>query len=55
MPCALCGATDSFLDEVITDDQGGRMHVCSDSDYCQERQAEQVQQAESAVEQGGAA
>lgn len=36
--CALCGATDSFLDEVITDDQGTRMHVCSDSDYCQERQ-----------------
>jgi len=38
-PCALCGATDTFLDEVITDDQGGRMHVCSDSDHCQERQA----------------
>ncbi len=37
--CALCGATDSFLDEIITDDQGGRMHVCSDSDHCQERQA----------------
>jgi alpha-D-ribose 1-methylphosphonate 5-phosphate C-P lyase len=40
--CALCGATDSFLDEVIMDDQGGRMHVCSDSDYCQERQARQA-------------
>ncbi len=36
--CALCGAEDSFLDEVITDDAGGRMHVCSDSDYCQSRQ-----------------
>ena len=35
--CALCGAADSFLDEVITDDQGGRMFVCSDSDYCQRR------------------
>jgi alpha-D-ribose 1-methylphosphonate 5-phosphate C-P lyase len=33
-PCALCGATDSFLDEVVTDDRGGRMFVCSDSDYC---------------------
>jgi len=33
--CALCGATDSFLDEVIMDDAGQRMHVCSDSDYCQ--------------------
>ncbi|QLA82647.1 carbon-phosphorus lyase [Acidovorax sp. JMULE5] len=50
--CALCGATDSFLDEVITDDQGGRMHVCSDSDYCQERQA---RQAETAQVEGGAA
>lgn len=35
--CALCGAEDTFLDEVIIDDQGGRMFVCSDSDYCQER------------------
>jgi len=37
-PCALCGATDSFLDEVITDDHGTRMFVCSDSDYCRTRQ-----------------
>lgn len=37
-PCALCGATDAFLDEVITGDQGQRMHVCSDSDHCQQRQ-----------------
>jgi alpha-D-ribose 1-methylphosphonate 5-phosphate C-P lyase len=37
-PCALCGATDSFLDEVITDDRGTRMFVCSDSDYCRTRQ-----------------
>ncbi|WP_325169275.1 alpha-D-ribose 1-methylphosphonate 5-phosphate C-P-lyase PhnJ [Pandoraea sputorum] len=35
--CALCGATDSFLDEVITDDEGTRMYVCSDSDYCGDR------------------
>jgi alpha-D-ribose 1-methylphosphonate 5-phosphate C-P lyase len=35
--CALCGARDSFLDEVITDDHGSRMFVCSDSDYCQSR------------------
>ncbi|WP_088743445.1 alpha-D-ribose 1-methylphosphonate 5-phosphate C-P-lyase PhnJ [Cobetia sp. QF-1] len=39
-PCELCGATDSFLDEVITDDQGGRMFVCSDTDYCQNRREE---------------
>ncbi|HLF24510.1 MAG TPA: alpha-D-ribose 1-methylphosphonate 5-phosphate C-P-lyase PhnJ, partial [Burkholderiales bacterium] len=38
-PCAFCGATDSFLDEVITDDRGGRMFVCSDSDYCSRRRA----------------
>jgi len=37
--CALCGSTESYLDEVITDDQGGRMYVCSDTDYCNERQA----------------
>jgi len=36
--CALCGAEESFLDEVILDDQGNRMFVCSDSDFCQERQ-----------------
>lgn len=36
-PCQLCGATDSFLDEVIVDDSGGRMFVCSDSHYCNTR------------------
>lgn len=35
--CALCGADDSYLDEVITDDCGGRMFVCSDTQYCGER------------------
>jgi alpha-D-ribose 1-methylphosphonate 5-phosphate C-P lyase len=37
--CAICGADDSFLDEVVTDDQGSRMFVCSDTDYCRTRQA----------------
>ena len=32
--CAICGAKDSYLDEVILDDRGGRMFVCSDTDYC---------------------
>ena len=36
--CALCGSTASFLDEVVTDDRGGRMFVCSDTDYCTRRQ-----------------
>jgi len=35
--CALCGATDSYLDEVVLDDQNNRMFVCSDSHYCAER------------------
>ncbi|MEQ8601728.1 MAG: alpha-D-ribose 1-methylphosphonate 5-phosphate C-P-lyase PhnJ [Marivibrio sp.] len=35
--CAFCGAQDSFLDELVTDDQGGRMFVCSDTDYCNRR------------------
>ncbi|WP_420342624.1 alpha-D-ribose 1-methylphosphonate 5-phosphate C-P-lyase PhnJ [Paenirhodobacter sp.] len=37
--CALCGATESYLDEVIVDDAGGRIFVCSDTDYCAERRA----------------
>jgi alpha-D-ribose 1-methylphosphonate 5-phosphate C-P lyase len=37
--CALCGASDSFLDELITDDRGGRMFVCSDTDHCEKRRA----------------
>ena len=37
--CALCGARDSYLDEVLTDDRGGRMFVCSDTDYCAGRAA----------------
>jgi alpha-D-ribose 1-methylphosphonate 5-phosphate C-P lyase len=36
--CAICGADDSFLDEIIVDDRGGRMFVCSDTDYCRSRQ-----------------
>lgn len=37
--CALCGAGDSFLDEMIVDDEGRRLFVCSDSDWCGERRA----------------
>ena len=39
-PCGLCAAEDSYLDEVIVDDEGGRMFVCSDTDYCERRRAE---------------
>ena len=45
-PCAFCGATESFLDEVVTDDEGGRMFVCSDTDYCEKRQAAKKEAAE---------
>jgi len=35
--CALCGAGSSFLDEMIVDDAGGRLFVCSDSNFCEDR------------------
>ena len=35
--CDLCGSGASYLDEVIMDDQGGRMFVCSDTDFCSTR------------------
>lgn len=38
--CALCDASDSYMDEVVLDDAGGRMFVCSDSHYCAERRAD---------------
>ncbi|WP_093743396.1 alpha-D-ribose 1-methylphosphonate 5-phosphate C-P-lyase PhnJ [Sulfitobacter delicatus] len=37
--CGLCGAEDSYLDELIVDDEGGRLFMCSDTDYCVARQA----------------
>ena len=33
-PCALCGSRDTYLDEIILDDKGKRMFVCSDTDHC---------------------
>ncbi|MCP8937357.1 alpha-D-ribose 1-methylphosphonate 5-phosphate C-P-lyase PhnJ [Alsobacter sp. SYSU M60028] len=39
-PCALCGAEGVYLDEVILDDRGGRMFVCSDTDHCETRRAD---------------
>ena len=38
--CDLCGSATSYLDEVIVDDAGGRMFVCSDTDYCETRRAD---------------
>ena len=39
-PCELCGATDTYLDEVILDNSGRRMFVCSDTDSCARRRRE---------------
>ena len=36
-PCELCGASDSYLDEILLDDVGGRMFACSDTEYCANR------------------
>ncbi len=44
--CELCGSAESYLDEVVTDDRGGRMFVCSDTDYCEERRAQHREAAE---------
>ncbi|WP_275588152.1 alpha-D-ribose 1-methylphosphonate 5-phosphate C-P-lyase PhnJ [Vibrio gigantis] len=50
-PCAICGSTDTFLDEVVMDDQGSHMFVCSDTDYCREQQ-ESSQQLDGIVKEG---
>jgi alpha-D-ribose 1-methylphosphonate 5-phosphate C-P lyase len=36
-PCGLCGARGVFLDELIVDDKGGRLFICSDTDFCSRR------------------
>lgn len=36
--CALCSSRESYLDELLVDDRGGRAFVCSDTDYCAQRQ-----------------
>ncbi|MCB1475077.1 MAG: alpha-D-ribose 1-methylphosphonate 5-phosphate C-P-lyase PhnJ [Rhodobiaceae bacterium] len=40
-PCELCGARDSYLDEIVLDDKGKRMFACSDTDHCERRQSAQ--------------
>jgi alpha-D-ribose 1-methylphosphonate 5-phosphate C-P lyase len=42
--CAKCGSTASYLDELVTDDRGGRIFICSDTDYCEQRRAAQLEQ-----------
>lgn len=33
------GSHESYLDELIVDDRGGKRFVCSDTDYCTQRRA----------------
>ncbi len=42
--CEFCGSTTSYLDEVVTNDQGDRLWICSDTDYCQQRRSAQPSQ-----------
>ena len=37
--CALCGSKDVFLDEIVTDNSGTRMFICSDTDHCESQRA----------------
>ncbi|MCB8880552.1 alpha-D-ribose 1-methylphosphonate 5-phosphate C-P-lyase PhnJ [Acidisoma cellulosilytica] len=46
--CTLCGATNSYLDEVVTDDRGGRMFICSDTDYCADRRGDAASEGDAA-------
>jgi alpha-D-ribose 1-methylphosphonate 5-phosphate C-P lyase len=46
--CALCGSASSFLDEMIVDDRGGRLFICSDTDYCRQRREAADAQPEAA-------
>ncbi len=48
-PCGLCGATGIYLDEVVMDDAGTRLHVCSDTDHCMTRREAGFTGSEGAV------
>ena len=53
--CDLCAANDSYLDEVILDDAGNRMFVCSDTDFCRARRGAGHTGRRGATDSGGAA
>ncbi len=40
--CSACGSSQSYLDEVLLDDQGGHTYICSDTAYCAERRQENL-------------
>lgn len=41
-PCAFCGSRESYLDEVVVDDRGRRLWICSDTDWCEQRRGAAV-------------
>ncbi len=48
--CELCNTPGTFLDEVIMDDKGTRMFVCSDTDFCEkQREKKRLAEKESAA------
>lgn len=44
--CEFCGSRDSYLDEVVVDDRGTRLWICSDTDYCQQQRNQHRHTAE---------
>ncbi|HEY3537155.1 MAG TPA: alpha-D-ribose 1-methylphosphonate 5-phosphate C-P-lyase PhnJ [Trinickia sp.] len=52
--CEICGSRESFLDEMIVDDKGKRMFICSDSDYCQQQVAKRETDSAPMAEPEGA-
>ncbi|HLI02270.1 MAG TPA: alpha-D-ribose 1-methylphosphonate 5-phosphate C-P-lyase PhnJ [Acidimicrobiales bacterium] len=43
-PCAICGSVGVYMDEIITDDAGSSMLVCSDTDHCERTAAAKTEQ-----------
>jgi alpha-D-ribose 1-methylphosphonate 5-phosphate C-P lyase len=41
-PCAFCGSRESYLDEVVVNDRGARLWICSDTDWCEQRRTSAV-------------
>jgi alpha-D-ribose 1-methylphosphonate 5-phosphate C-P lyase len=48
--CELCGDDTTYLDEVVMDNRGGRIFVCSDTDHCETRQAQHNDKTREAAE-----
>lgn len=40
--CRLCGSTDSYLDELVDNNSGGKVYQCSDTGYCNHREQQRA-------------